>query len=51
MVFGIALPVVDVDLWETGDEELQFLLIEDSDELGGNDLVEACRLLVHEYQM
>jgi hypothetical protein len=40
VVLGGVLPVVDVDVWETGDEKLEFLLVEDGDELRGDDVVE-----------
>jgi hypothetical protein len=35
------LPVVDVDVGDTADEELELALIEDVDEVGGDELVEA----------
>lgn len=41
MVFGMALPIVDIDIRKTGDEELQLLLVEDCDQLGGNNVMEA----------
>jgi hypothetical protein len=41
VVVGVVLPVVDVDVRETGNEELEFLFIEDSDQFGGNNVVEA----------
>ncbi len=41
MVFGVVLPVVNVDVWQAGDEELQFLLVKDCDELCRDDVVEA----------
>lgn len=40
MVLGVALPVIHVNLRQTGDEEFQFLFVEDCDELSGNDIVE-----------
>ena len=41
MVFGVVFPVIDVDVWKTRDEQLEFLLIEDSDQLRGDDIVKA----------
>jgi hypothetical protein len=41
VVLGVVFPVVDVNVWKTRDEELEFLLIEDCDEFGGDDFVEA----------
>ena len=40
-VVGVFLPVVDVDVRDTADQELEFALVEDVDEIGGNELVEA----------
>lgn len=40
MVLGIVLPVVDVDLRQTRDQQLQFLLVEDGDEIGWNYVME-----------
>lgn len=42
VVFGVVLPVVDVDLGETGDEQFELLLVEDRDEFSRDDIVEAC---------
>jgi hypothetical protein len=42
VVFGVVLPVIDVDVGETGDEKFEFLLVEDLNEFGRDDLVEAC---------
>ena len=42
VVFGVVFPVVDVDVGEAGDEELEFLFVEDGDQPGWNDVVEAC---------
>ena len=36
------LPVVDVDVGDTADQELEFALVEDVDKVGGNQFVEAC---------
>lgn len=43
VVLCVALPVVDVDVRQTGDQELQLLLVEDRDQLCRNDFVETCR--------
>jgi hypothetical protein len=40
VIFGVALPVIHVDLRQAGDQKLQFLFIEDCNELGRNDIVE-----------
>ena len=42
MIFGVVLPVINVDVRKTGDKKFEFLFVEDLDEFGGNDLVEAC---------
>jgi len=42
VVLGVGLPVIYIDLWETGDEKLELLLIKDGDELSRNDFMEAC---------
>lgn len=42
VVLGVGLPVVDVDIRQTGNEKFELLFIEDCDELFGDDLVEAC---------
>lgn len=53
VVLGVALPVVNVDVGQTRDEQLELLLVEDRDELGGDDVVEACAVLAtiitHQY--
>lgn len=41
VVVGVVLPVVDVDVWQTGDEELKLLFVEDSDQFSRDDVVEA----------
>lgn len=41
MVLGIALPVIDVDLRKTRDEEFEFLFVENSDQVCWNDFMEA----------
>jgi hypothetical protein len=38
----MALPVVHINIWQARDEKLQLLLIEDLDQLGWDDVVEAC---------
>jgi hypothetical protein len=40
-VVGVLLPVVDIDVCYATDEQLELTLIEDVDEIGGNELVEA----------
>lgn len=40
-VVGVLLPVVDVNVGNTTDEELELALVEDIDEVGWNELVEA----------
>ena len=42
VVFGVILPVVDIYVRKARDEEFEFLLVENRDELGGNDVMEAC---------
>lgn len=41
MVVGVVLPVVDIDFGQAGDEEFELLLVEDGDELSGDDVMEA----------
>jgi hypothetical protein len=40
-VVGVLLPVVDIDVCYATDEQLELTLVEDVDEIGGNELVEA----------
>jgi hypothetical protein len=40
VILGIVLPVVNIDIWETRDEELELLLIEDRDEVCLDDVME-----------
>lgn len=40
-VIGVLLPVFDVDVGDTTDEQLEFALVEDVDEIGWDELVEA----------
>ena len=40
MVLRVGLPVVNVDIGQAGNEQLEFLLIKNGDELCGNDVVE-----------
>ena len=40
-VIGVFLPVLHVDIGDTADEELEFALVEDVDEVGGDEFVEA----------
>lgn len=50
-VVGVFLPVVDVDVRDTTDEEFELALVEDVDEVGGDELMEALdesvELLLH----
>lgn len=39
-VVGVLLPVIDVDIGNTTDEQLQLALVEDIDKIGRNELVE-----------
>lgn len=41
VVLGVALPVIHVDIGQTRDEKLELLLVEDGDEVLGDDVVEA----------
>lgn len=41
MILGIVLPVVNVDVGKTGDEQFQFLFVEDGDQLRRHNIVEA----------
>ena len=41
LILGVVLPVVDIDVREARDEKLEFLFVEDGDELGRNDIMEA----------
>lgn len=41
MVLSVVLPVIYVYIWETGDEQLQFLLIEDRDQFWSYNVMEA----------
>lgn len=45
MVFAVVLPVVDVDIWKSRNEQFEFLFVENGNQFGRNDIVEACRLL------
>ena len=40
-VIGVLLPVIDIDICDTTNEELKLALIEDVDQVGRNELVEA----------
>jgi hypothetical protein len=40
-VIGVLLPVVDVDICDTTNEQLKLTLIEDVDQVGRDELVEA----------
>lgn len=44
LVLGVPLPIVDVDFGKTRDEKLQFLLVEDGDQFGWNDIMETCKI-------
>lgn len=45
MILSIALPVIDVNFGQARNEQFQFLLIEDGDQLGGDDIMETCCIL------
>jgi hypothetical protein len=40
-VVGVLLPVLDVDVGDAADEELELALVEDVDQVRGDELVEA----------
>jgi hypothetical protein len=40
VVLCVGLPVVNIDIGQAGNEQLEFLLIENGDELCGDDVVE-----------
>lgn len=40
-VVGVLLPVIDIDICDTSNEQLKFALIEDVDQVGRDELVEA----------
>ena len=40
-VVGVLLPVVDIDICDTANEQLKLALIEDVDQVGRDELVEA----------
>jgi hypothetical protein len=40
-IISVLLPVVDIDVCYATDEQLELTLVEDVDEIGGNELVEA----------
>ena len=40
-VVGVLLPVVDIDICDTANEQLKLTLIEDVDQVGRDELVEA----------
>jgi len=44
VVLSVVLPLIDLNLGQTGDQKLQFLLVEDGNEVRRNDFMEACRL-------
>ena len=41
-VVGMLLPVLDIDVGDTADEQFELSLVEDVDEIWGNQFVEAC---------
>lgn len=45
VVFCVALPIIHVNFRQTGDQQLQFLLVEDGNEFSGNDIMEAYPML------
>ena len=48
MVFSMILPVIDIDIWQTRDEELKLLFVEDCDQLWRDNVVEAWLSLAYE---
>jgi hypothetical protein len=44
LVLRVPLPIVDVDFGKARDEKLQFLLVEDRDQFGRNDIMETCKI-------
>jgi hypothetical protein len=46
VVLCVGLPVVNIDIGQTGNEQLEFLLIENGDELCGDDVVETSEEIV-----
>jgi hypothetical protein len=45
VVLCVALPIIHVNFRQTGDQQLQFLLVEDGNEFSGNDIMEAYPML------
>ena len=45
VILGVALPVIDINIGQTGDQQLQLLLIENGDKLGRDDIMEACEVI------
>ncbi len=45
MVFAVVLPVVNVDIRKSRNKQFKFLFVENGNQFGGNDVVEACQLL------
>ena len=41
-IIRMLLPVLDVDVGDTADEQLELSLVEDIDEIGRDEFVEAC---------
>jgi hypothetical protein len=41
LILGIVLPIVNVDLGKAGYQQLQFLFVENGDEVRGDDIMEA----------
>jgi hypothetical protein len=41
VVLGVVAPVLNIDIWQTGDKEFQLLLVEDGDKFRGNDVVKS----------
>jgi hypothetical protein len=46
VIFGVALPIIHINVRETRDQELQFLFIEDCNEFSRNNVMETYDLLV-----
>jgi hypothetical protein len=41
VVLGVALPVIHVNVWQARDEKFKLLLVEDGNEVRGDDVMEA----------
>lgn len=43
VVLGVVFPFIHVDFRQTGNQQLQFLFVEDGDQIRGNDFMETCQ--------